>query len=160
MVDADSSQQAAIVAAKHGVSMVIDGPPGTGKSQTITNIIGECLADGKTVLFVSEKAAALEVVKRRLENVGLGDFVLELHSRKTSKKVGHAGTPADARPRAGFARHLGADRGRTRRRRAMHSMLTAASCTRTLGCWQISPFRGDVRAIALSGEPEVVVRDP
>lgn len=87
VLDADSSQQAAIVAAKQGRSLVIEGPPGTGKSQTITNIIAECLAEGKTVLFVAEKAAALEVVKSRLEHVGLGDFVAELHSRKANKRA-------------------------------------------------------------------------
>jgi very-short-patch-repair endonuclease len=87
VLDADSSQQAAILAAKRGASAVIEGPPGTGKSQTIANIIAECLSEGKTVLFVAEKAAALEVVKRRLENVALGDFVLELHSRKASKRA-------------------------------------------------------------------------
>ena len=86
VLDADSSQQVAILAAKSGASMVIEGPPGTGKSQTITNIIAECLSQGKTVLFVAEKAAALEVVKRRLDAVQLGDFVLELHSRKASKR--------------------------------------------------------------------------
>lgn len=87
VLDADSSQEAAILAAKRGVSMVIEGPPGTGKSQTITNIIAECLAEGKTVLFVAEKAVALEVVKSRLEQVGLGSFVAELHSRKASKRA-------------------------------------------------------------------------
>ncbi len=87
VLDADSSQEIAILAAKRGVSLVIEGPPGTGKSQTITNIIAECLAAGKTVLFVAEKAAALEVVKRRLEQVGLGAFVAELHSRKASKRA-------------------------------------------------------------------------
>lgn len=86
VLDADSSQQAALMAAKDGPGMVIDGPPGTGKSQTITNLIAEFLAEGKRVLFVAEKAAALEVVKRRLDAVGLGDFVLELHSRKVSKR--------------------------------------------------------------------------
>jgi very-short-patch-repair endonuclease len=87
VVDADSSQQAAILAAKRGLSMVIDGPPGTGKSQTITNIIAESLAAGRTVLFVAEKSAALEVVQRRLAEAGLGDFVLELHSRQASKRA-------------------------------------------------------------------------
>lgn len=87
VVDADSSQQVAIQAVKSGFSTVIEGPPGTGKSQTITNIVAECLATGKTVLFVAEKAAALSVVKRRLESVGLGDYVLELHSNKTSKRL-------------------------------------------------------------------------
>jgi very-short-patch-repair endonuclease len=85
VMDADSSQQVAIAATSDGASAVIEGPPGTGKSQTITNIIAECLTRGRRVLFVAEKAAALEVVKKRLGEVGLHDFVLELHSRKTSK---------------------------------------------------------------------------
>lgn len=86
VLDADSSQQAAIVAAKNGHSFVLQGPPGTGKSQTITNIISECITAGKTVLFVSEKMAALEVVKRRLGEAGLADFCLELHSEKVNKR--------------------------------------------------------------------------
>lgn len=85
-VDADSSQQDAIVLSKKGVSFVLQGPPGTGKSQTITNIISEALADGKKVLFVSEKMAALEVVYNRLSKVGLGDFCLTLHNHKANKK--------------------------------------------------------------------------
>ena len=86
VVDADSSQQDAILLSKKGVSFVLQGPPGTGKSQTITNIIAEAIADGKKVLFVSEKMAALQVVYNRLERVGLGDFCLTLHSHKASKK--------------------------------------------------------------------------
>ena len=86
ILDADSSQQAAIVAARDGVSFVLQGPPGTGKSQTIANIISEALAAGRSVLFVSEKMAALEVVQRRLEQAGLGAFCLELHSRKANKR--------------------------------------------------------------------------
>ena len=86
VVDADSSQQDAILCAKKGLSFILQGPPGTGKSQTITNIIAECLADGKKVLFVSEKMAALEVVRRRLDMAGLGDFCLTLHSYKATKR--------------------------------------------------------------------------
>ncbi|WP_353893554.1 DUF4011 domain-containing protein [Proteinivorax hydrogeniformans] len=86
VVDADSSQQDAIVLSKKGVSFVLQGPPGTGKSQTITNIIAEALADGKKVLFVSEKMAALDVVHRRLTEVGLDDFCLTLHSHKANKR--------------------------------------------------------------------------
>lgn len=86
VLDADSSQQQAIVAVRSGKNLVIEGPPGTGKSQTITNVIAELLAEGKTVLFVSEKIAALEVVYNRLESAGLKDFCLELHSKGTSKK--------------------------------------------------------------------------
>lgn len=86
IVDADSSQQDAILCAKRGMSFILQGPPGTGKSQTITNIIAECLADGKKVLFVSEKMAALEVVHKRLNNAGLDDFCLIMHSHKANKK--------------------------------------------------------------------------
>ena len=86
VVDADASQQDAILMAKKGVSFVLQGPPGTGKSQTITNIIAESLADGKKVLFVSEKMAALDVVHRRLAGAGLDDFCLVLHSHKANKK--------------------------------------------------------------------------
>jgi len=86
VLEADSSQQRAILSAKRGLSFVLEGPPGTGKSQTIANTIAECLAAGKKVLFVSQKIAALDVVKRRLDAVGLGDFCLELHSTKASRK--------------------------------------------------------------------------
>jgi len=86
VLDADSSQQDAILYSKKGVSFVLQGPPGTGKSQTITNIISESLADGKKILFVSEKMAALEVVHKRLSQVGLSNFCLNLHSYKANKK--------------------------------------------------------------------------
>jgi len=84
-LDADSSQLSAVFAAEKGNSFVLQGPPGTGKSQTITNMIAHSLAHGRTVLFVSEKRAALEVVHRRLEAIGLAPFCLELHSNKTNK---------------------------------------------------------------------------
>ena len=86
VLDADSSQIAAIQDVKAGRNLVVEGPPGTGKSQTIVNLIAELLAEGKSVLFVSEKMAALDVVKDRLAGVGLGKFVLELHSHKTRRK--------------------------------------------------------------------------
>lgn len=86
ILDADSSQRAAVHAAISGKSFVLDGPPGTGKSQTIANIIGGLIANRKTVLFVSEKIVALEVVRERLEQRGLGSLILELHSSKTSRK--------------------------------------------------------------------------
>lgn len=86
VVDADSSQIEAIEMAKSGKSFVLQGPPGTGKSQTITNIIAECLSDGKKVLFVSEKLAALNVVYDKLKQAGLAEFCLQLHSHKANKK--------------------------------------------------------------------------
>ena len=87
VVDADSSQALAIHDVSQGRNLVIQGPPGTGKSQTITNLIADAIAKGKRVLFVAEKMAALEVVKRKLDEVGLGDACLELHSHKTNKKA-------------------------------------------------------------------------
>jgi len=82
---ADSSQLAAVLAAAAGHDFVLEGPPGTGKSQTITNIIAHCLAHGKRVLFVAEKRAALDVVHRRLKDEGLEPFCLELHSHHAGK---------------------------------------------------------------------------
>lgn len=83
---ADSSQLAAVMAASEGHDLVIVGPPGTGKSQTIANLIAQCLANRKTVLFVAEKTAALDVVHRRLKANGLGDCCLELHSSKAERR--------------------------------------------------------------------------
>lgn len=109
-MDADSSQQAAIYGAADGCSFVIQGPPGTGKSQTITNLIAHSLANRRTVLFVSEKMAALEVVHERLRQVGLGPFCLQLHSDKTTKmevarQLGDAMQVSRSRPAADWIDH-------------------------------------------------------
>lgn len=159
VVNADSSQHAAILAALRGESLVIQGPPGTGKSQTITNVIAECLAAEKTVLFVAEKAAALEVVKRRLEQVGLGDFVLELHSRSASKRqvLEELKRTLDTPP---SARTVDLDDAkevtRTRERlnayvRALHAAVGGLAC---------SPFEAMNRAGARRGAPEAVFGIP
>ena len=87
VLDADSSQATVIVDVSHGRDLVVQGPPGTGKSQTIVNLIADAVARGRTVLFVSEKMAALEVVKRRLDGIHLGGVCLELHSNKTNKRA-------------------------------------------------------------------------
>ena len=84
-LSADSSQMVAITRAANGESFVLHGPPGTGKSQTITNMIANALYQGKSVLFVAEKMAALNVVKKRLTAIGLAPFCLEIHSNKSSK---------------------------------------------------------------------------
>ncbi|KON31136.1 hypothetical protein AC482_01795 [miscellaneous Crenarchaeota group-15 archaeon DG-45] len=86
VLDADSSQQLCIQYALKGQSFVMHGPPGTGKSQTIANIISEFIAAGKSVLFVSEKMAALEVVYSRIKARGLDDYCLEIHSHKANKR--------------------------------------------------------------------------
>ena len=85
-LSADSSQIKAIIDCANGKSFVLDGPPGTGKSQTIVNMIVNAMYRGKRVLFVAEKMAALEVVKKRIDDINLGSFCLELHSNKTNKK--------------------------------------------------------------------------
>ena len=87
ILDSDSSQALTVHEVRRGRDMVIQGPPGTGKSQTIANIIASAVADGKRVLFVAEKMAALEVVKRRLDATGVGDACLELHSNKANKRA-------------------------------------------------------------------------
>ena len=106
---ADSSQMAAIAMADKGKDFVVVGPPGTGKSQTIANLIAHLLGKGKTVLFVSEKTAALNVVFDRLKEIGLGRFCLELHSNKARKtdvlkQLGNAWQRVSLRPDADWQR--------------------------------------------------------
>ncbi|MCA8909800.1 MAG: hypothetical protein KDA64_18210, partial [Rhodospirillaceae bacterium] len=86
VLDADSSQFSAMVDAAKGRNLAIEGPPGTGKSQTIVNMIANTLAAGKKVLFVAEKLAALDVVKSRLEAVHLGEFLLPLQAERSSRQ--------------------------------------------------------------------------
>jgi very-short-patch-repair endonuclease len=87
VVDADSSQTKVIETVRAGRNLIVQGPPGTGKSQTITNLIASAVFDGKSVLFVAEKMAALKVVHDRLTKVGLDDLCLELHSQAASKRI-------------------------------------------------------------------------
>ncbi|UEP26850.1 MULTISPECIES: DUF3320 domain-containing protein [unclassified Burkholderia] len=112
ILDCDSSQALAIHEVRRGKNLVIQGPPGTGKSQTIANIIAAAVKDGKSVLFVAEKMAALDVVKRRLDDKGVGDACLELHSNKANKRAvldelrrtWELGAPKVADPGSLFAR--------------------------------------------------------
>lgn len=85
-ITVDATQLQAIKMAAHGTTFVLHGPPGTGKSQTITGMIANLMAQSKRVLFVAEKMAALSVVQRRLSSLGIGDFCVELHSDKANKK--------------------------------------------------------------------------
>ena len=87
VVDADASQTLVIETVRKGQNLVVKGPPGTGKSQTITNIIASAVHDGKSVLFVAEKMAALNVVHKNLVREGLRDVALELHSRSANKRL-------------------------------------------------------------------------
>jgi len=121
----DGSQALAAEAVRRGHSLVIQGPPGTGKSQTIVNILAQAVLDGRSVLFVAEKAAALEVVKRRMDSMGLGAAVLELHGAKPSKRAvldelraTLALPPAPPRAREEAIQRLGELRGRLNRHAA------------------------------------------
>lgn len=87
VLDADASQLRVVRAAARGLSGIIQGPPGTGKSQTIANLIAELAARGRRILFVAEKRAALEVVHQRLERIGLGHLILDLHGADVSRKA-------------------------------------------------------------------------
>ncbi|WP_337860451.1 DUF4011 domain-containing protein [Ferroplasma sp.] len=87
VMDADSSQIQAIYSARQGASFILNGPPGTGKSQTIANIIADSMKNNKSVLFVSEKNAAIEVVKKRLDDIGLGDFLLNFHGNVPKSEI-------------------------------------------------------------------------
>ncbi|MCY1139655.1 DUF4011 domain-containing protein [Actinoplanes sp. Pm04-4] len=109
VLDADATQRACVEAAVAGRSFVLDGPPGTGKSQTIANMIGCLMHAGKRVLFVSEKAAALEVVRNRLAAVGLDPYLLELHSHKaTRREVARAlAESVEPLPREGATTRIG-----------------------------------------------------
>ncbi|HEU4453014.1 MAG TPA: DUF3320 domain-containing protein [Longimicrobium sp.] len=159
VVDADSSQLRAIVAVSLGHDLVLEGPPGTGKSQTITNLIAQALAAGQSVLFVAEKMAALSVVHARLVAAGLGDFCLELHSTKASKRavVKEIARSLDAslqRPRAGedAAARLPAVRGAlTAYADAVHAPYGAAGFT---------PYRGFGELMALRDAPRVRLAAP
>lgn len=86
VTELDSSQFSAVIDAAKGLSFALQGPPGTGKSQTITAMIAAALAQNKTVLFIAEKQAALQVVSKRLDQIGLSPFLLELHSTKANKR--------------------------------------------------------------------------
>ena len=118
VLDADATQRQCLIAARGGKSFVMDGPPGTGKSQTIANLIAQLLADSKTVLFVSEKAAALEVVHSRLSERKLDPFVLALHSQKATRKAvaQELGAALAMRPLA-TSRFDASSRGKLRQRR-------------------------------------------
>jgi very-short-patch-repair endonuclease len=151
---ADSSQLAGVFAAADGRSFVLEGPPGTGKSQTITNIIAQCLASGKTVLFVSEKMAALNVVHRRLNRVGLGRFCLELHSNKASK-VDVVRQLGDALDHAGAAAPPAWDQKARRlasTRKELNAYVDALHCRRSTG---ESVFQATSRLIGLRDTPRV-----
>jgi len=158
VVDADGSQTLTLLDVNQGMNLVVQGPPGTGKSQTITNMIAEAVGHARTVLFVSEKMAALEVVKRRLDNVGLGDAVLELHSHKTAKKLvldELARTLDLGRPRTGAASEDVTELARLRER--LNSYCDAVN--RPVGDSGVTPFQaaGELLSNSEHGVPKTTI---
>ncbi|HEY0019550.1 MAG TPA: DUF3320 domain-containing protein [Longimicrobium sp.] len=159
VVDADSSQLRAIAAVSRGHDLVLEGPPGTGKSQTITNLIAQALHAGQSVLFVAEKMAALSVVHERLVRAGLGDFCLEMHSTKANKRavVKEIGRSLDAslqRPKAGepVAGRLGGVR---------HTLTEYAQAVHApYGAIAFAPYRGFGELMALRDAPRVKLEKP
>jgi len=166
VVDADSSQLYAMAAASRNHDLVVEGPPGTGKSQTITNLIAQALAAGKSVLFVAEKMAALSVVHSRLVGAGLGEFCLELHSSKVNKRVvmrnlaasldaslqpvAHANVAADRLPPV---RHTLSDYAN-----ALHTPFGAFGMTPYRGYGELEALR-TATPVSLTLEVETVTRE-
>lgn len=153
-LDADASQLSAIVAATEGKTFVLQGPPGTGKSQTITNLIAHAVAQGKRVLFVAEKAAALEVVQRRLTQIGLAPFVLELHSHKAGKQevLDQLAAALSAQPPAGPADWERETRALAQSRQHLNDYVRAMHRPRSGG---FSMFRALARSGALRDAPRL-----
>lgn len=147
VLDADSSQSRVVNAVVAGSHLVVKGPPGTGKSQTITNLIATLIARGMKVLFVAEKRAAIDVVLRRLDHVGLGELVMDLHdgashrrriAESLARSLNQAGrvTPPN---QSGLHRRLEQARGQL----SAHDRLLHTACTP----WQITPFQAQAAAL-------------
>lgn len=163
---ADSSQLAAVVGSARGCDFVLDGPPGTGKSQTIANMIAHNLALGRRVLFVAEKRAALDVVHRRLRANGLGPFCLELHSNKANKKevldqLDRAWTTAEELPAEAWARDAAAI---CRERDALNALVEALHHVHPNG-WTVHRavgrvLRDDASPVHLSWPQQITHDDP
>jgi very-short-patch-repair endonuclease len=132
--DADASQYSALLYARKGKSLVIIGPPGSGKSQTITNLVGTMLASGRRVLFVAQKLPALDVVARRVREAGLGEFCLQFYSARAEGEPDRTPvTPRQIHAQLSSARHmLGGKRSASsldRRAPALAKKLNAYTCT-------------------------------
>ncbi|MBI4692738.1 MAG: DUF3320 domain-containing protein [Gammaproteobacteria bacterium] len=160
-LNADSSQIVAIHASGRGGDFVLEGPPGTGKSETIANIIAHNLGLGRRVLFVSEKMAALDVVYRRLKACGLGDFCLELHSAKANKTAVVAQLDAAWKKRGGDSAQAWAQKARDLKevRNKLNGLVSALHAPGPAG---ISPHEaigrsaryGDVHRVRLDWQPD------
>lgn len=152
----DSTQFAAVAESAKGTTFVLHGPPGTGKSQTITNIIANALYNKKRVLFVAEKQAALQVVKKRLSDIGIGDFCLELHSGKSADKGEIVRSIENTLALTGEAdseKFIGAGERIAETREALKAPLDALHKKRRLG---VSVYEGIVYYLQNKSAPELI----
>jgi very-short-patch-repair endonuclease len=158
VLDADSSQNFAINKVLCGQDLVIKGPPGTGKSQTISNLISCLVARGQTVLFVAEKRAAIDAVLKRLEQVGLHDLILDLHGGVSSKRQVAQSLAHALRTNATIAEpNLSHEHQRLEaRRRELNDWQAALHEKREP--WSLSLFAAEERLLALGEEAETEVR--
>lgn len=157
VLDSDSSQSLAIARACAGESMVLKGPPGTGKSQTIANLICHAIGESKRVLFVAEKRAAIEAVTKRLNAAGLGDLVLDLHQGAESRKwlAGQLDISLNAVRTAG---NVAWDAEEGRLVRARHALGEhAAGLHLRHGPWDVSVLDAQLELIA-RGRPSLSTR--
>jgi hypothetical protein len=160
VLPADPSQEQAILAARLGQSFVLEGPPGTGKTQTIANIIAACIADGKRILFVSEKMAALEAVYRRLKDRKLDKFCLEAHSHKANKTEILSQLRAALDARGEKSASLSTNDERDRLRDDLNAHCAALHQARLP--LNITPYQARARIAALGSIPDIgfVISEP
>jgi Mrp family chromosome partitioning ATPase len=150
VLDADSSQQAVIDAVRSGANLVIKGPPGTGKSQTIANLIASLASEGKRTLFVAEKRAAIDAVVGRLERLGLGDLVLDVYDGASNKRrlAQELGAALDRASDAEDPDTAAAERTLSERRTRLVDHLSALHAKRAP--WGVSAFDAQIALARLS----------
>jgi len=158
VLDADSSQRSAIDAVLAGHSLVVHGPPGTGKSQTIANLIAALVARGRKVLFVAEKRAAIDAVLSRLKGVGLSDLALDIHEgtrdrMRIARDLGDALDQAQhaARPEVSDLHRRLSDR---QQRLSQH----VAALHRQHEPWGVTPFGVQSALLGVDDEARTPVR--
>jgi very-short-patch-repair endonuclease len=158
VLDADSSQRSAIGAVLSGHSLVIHGPPGTGKSQTIANLIAALVARGRKVLFVAEKRAAIDAVLSRLKGVDLGEMVLDIHdgTRDRPRIARDLGETLDLAQRAAAPQDTGLHRRLVDRQRRLNEH--AAALHEVHEPWGLTPFEVQSALLGIPQEAHTPVR--
>jgi len=158
VLDADASQNYAINAVIHGQDLIVRGPPGTGKSQTIANLIATALARGQTVLFVAEKRAAIEAVFKRLKSASLADLILDLHGgagkrRELAESLARSLSIVGAIPKVA---HDAEYAELVRRRKTLNGYVEATHAPRAP--WGISLFDARVQTVGIAPEARTPLR--